>query len=535
MAKQGSKPKSAKTVAPVPKPAAKGKIKPAVKTLAKPPVKPAAPPQKTAVKSAPKPQPVAANSQPPVAKAQQPKPTAPVAKPAAPAQAKPLAPLVVAAKPAAPQSVQAPAPAPMKIAAPVPLPAKKHLAASPLAPKSLPAMPPLSGVRLASGQAAIKYLDRTDLTLVVLAPGATVAGAFTTSKTASAPVEWCRANLGGGSGRVLVVNSGNANAFTGQQGRDAVRATAESAAALAGCRPSEVFIASTGVIGEPLAVNRLVKALPEIFENASAAGWKDAAHAIMTTDTFPKAATATARIDNASVRINGIAKGSGMIQPDLATMLAFIFTDAKLPPDVLQQLLSGCLKDSFNAITVDSDTSTSDTVLMFASGKGAAHAPITKSTDKRLDEFREKLQQVMTDLAVQVVRDGEGATKLIQISVNGAETPKAARAIALSIGNSPLVKTAIAGGDANWGRVVMAVGKAGEAADRDKLSIKFGGKSVATMGQRDSSYNEREMTAYMKKDKIEIDVDVGVGKASARIWTCDLTHGYISINADYRS
>lgn len=557
MAKQVSKQKSAKTA---PK-AAKTAAKPVAKQPVAPPPKPAAKAAPVAAKAAaPKAQPAPApakaqlapakgqpvkqaaaqpQGKPPAKPPQAPAPT-PMAKPqaaAAPpkpvvASAKPVAP---APKPVAPAAQPIPPQPPMKIAAPVPLPAKKHLAPSPLAPKSLPAMPPLSGVRLASGQAAIKYLDRTDVTLVVLAPGATVAGAFTTSKTASAPVEWCRTNLAGGSGRVLVVNSGNANAFTGQQGRDAVRATAESAAALAGCRPSEVFVASTGVIGEPLAANRLVKALPEIFENASAAGWKDAAHAIMTTDTFPKAATATARIDNAQVRINGIAKGSGMIQPDLATMLAFIFTDAKLPADVLQNLLSGCLKDSFNAITVDSDTSTSDTVLLFASGKGAAHAPIVKATDKRLDEFREKLQQVMTDLAVQVVRDGEGATKLIQVTVTGAETPKAARTIALAIGNSPLVKTAIAGGDANWGRVVMAVGKAGEAADRDRLSIKFGGKSVATMGQRDANYSEREMTAYMKNQKIEIDVDVGVGKASARIWTCDLTHGYISINADYRS
>lgn len=412
---------------------------------------------------------------------------------------------------------------------------KKILPVSPLAPKAMPAMPPLSGVRLASGQAGIKYQGRTDVTVVVLPPGATVAGVFTTSKTASAPVEWCRKALAGGSGRVLVVNSGNANAFTGRAGTEAVQATAESAAANAGCRPAEVFVASTGVIGEPLPVKRLINALPEIFENASAAGWQDAARAIMTTDTFPKAATATARIDNAKVTINGIAKGSGMIQPDLATMLGFVFTDAKIPADVLQQLLVAGLKDSFNAITVDSDTSTSDTVLLFASGKGAAHPPVTKATDKRLDDFREKLHQVMTDLAVQVVRDGEGATKLISISVAGAETPKAARTIALAIGNSPLVKTAIAGGDANWGRVVMAVGKAGEAADRDKLSIKFGGKSVATMGQRDPGYSEREMTAYMKNSRIDIEVDVGVGKGAARIWTCDLTHGYISINGDYRS
>jgi glutamate N-acetyltransferase/amino-acid N-acetyltransferase len=412
---------------------------------------------------------------------------------------------------------------------------KKQLPVSPLAPRTIAALPLLSGVRLASGQAGIRYQGRTDVALVVMAPGTTVAGALTTSKTASAPIEWCRAGLAGGSGRVLVVNSGNANAFTGQAGRDAVRATAESAAALAGCRASEVFIASTGVIGEPLPHQKLVSALPEIFESASAAGWKDAAQAIMTTDTFPKTATAVARIDNAKVTINGIAKGSGMIQPDLATMLAFLFTDANIPADVLQSLLTAGLRDSFNAITVDSDTSTSDAVLMFATGKGANHAPVPKAADKRLDEFRQKLQEVMTSLAIQVVRDGEGATKLISVTVNGAETPKAARTIALSIANSPLVKTAIAGGDANWGRVVMAVGKAGEAADRDKLSIRFGGRKVATNGQRDPGYDEKDMTAYMRSQTIEIEADVGVGKASARVWTCDLTHGYIAINGDYRS
>jgi glutamate N-acetyltransferase/amino-acid N-acetyltransferase len=388
---------------------------------------------------------------------------------------------------------------------------------------------------MGSGAAGIKYPGRADLMVAILAPGTKVAGVFTQSKIASAPVDWCKANLAKGSGRALVVNSGNANAFTGKAGWEAARMTAESAAALIGCKPSEVFVASTGVIGEPLPAERIVDALPDIAESASAAGWKDAAAAIMTTDTFPKTATATAQIDNARVRINGIAKGSGMIAPDMATMLSFLFTDANLSSEVLQNLLTAGLKDSFNAITVDSDTSTSDTVLLFATGKGAHHGAVSRANDKRLDDFRQKLQQVMTELALLVVRDGEGATKLISIAVNGADNPAAARKIALAIGNSPLVKTAIAGGDANWGRVVMAVGKAGEAADRDKLSIRFGGMKVATNGLRDPAYRERSMTAYMRGRKIEIEVDVGIGKSSARIWTCDLTHGYISINADYRS
>jgi glutamate N-acetyltransferase/amino-acid N-acetyltransferase len=413
--------------------------------------------------------------------------------------------------------------------------AKTHPPVSPLAPKSPAKLAPISGVRIGAGQAGIKYEGRDDVLMAVLAPGTTVAGVFTTSKTASAPVEWCRSALAQKSARALVVNSGNANAFTGRNGVETARATAEAAAAAAGCKPQEVFLASTGVIGEPLPVKKITGILPNIYENTGATAWDQAARAIMTTDTFPKLATATAMIDGQAVRINGIAKGSGMIAPDMATMLSFVFTDAAIPPDVLQQLLTQGTETSFNAITVDGDTSTSDTLLLFATGKGARHNPITRLLDKRLDDFRVKLNGVLQDLAVQVVRDGEGATKLIRVNVSGAESPAAARKIALSIANSPLVKTAIAGGDANWGRVVMAVGKAGEAANRDKLSIKFVGHRVATQGVRDPNYSEALMSRYMQRPEIEIDVDVGIAKGAFGVWTCDLTHGYISINGDYRS
>ena len=437
---------------------------------------------------------------------------------------------------AAPAGKAAKAPVTAKaVAEPAAKAAKGSTPVSPLAPKTLAKLPPISGVRLGAGAAGIRYEGRTDVMVAVMAAGTNVAGVFTTSKTASAPVEWCRTALAQKSARLLVVNSGNANAFTGRAGLDAVKASAESAAILAGCRPQEVFIASTGVIGEPLPVKRLTAALPEIYENTGATSWDQAARAIMTTDTFPKMATATAQIDGQLVKINGIAKGSGMIAPDMATMLSFVFTDAAIPGDVLQMLLVQGNETSFNAITVDSDTSTSDTLLLFATGKGAKHNPLIRAGDKRLDDFRTKLNTLLQDLAVQVVRDGEGATKLVRINVTGAETPAAARKIALSIANSPLVKTAIAGQDANWGRIVMAVGKSGEAANRDKLSIKFGGHRVATMGQRDPNYSEALMTRYMQRPEIEIDVDVGVAKGAFGVWTCDLTHGYIDINANYRS
>jgi glutamate N-acetyltransferase/amino-acid N-acetyltransferase len=413
--------------------------------------------------------------------------------------------------------------------------AKKEHAVSPLAPKNFPKLQPISGVRLGAGAAGIRYEGRTDVLMGVFAPGTAVAGVFTKSKTCSAPVDWCRTALAEKSARALIVNSGNANAFTGRVGNEAVKATVDAVVALTGCKPTEVFIASTGVIGEPLPVRRLTTALPDIYENTGATAWEQAARAIMTTDTFPKMATATAQIDGHAVRINGIAKGSGMIAPDMATMLSFVFTDATIPQDVLQAMLVQAAETSFNSITVDGDTSTSDTLLLFATGKGARHNPVTRLADKRLDDFRAKLNTVLQDLAVLVVKDGEGATKLIRINVSGAESPTAARRIALSVANSPLVKTAIAGGDANWGRVVMAVGKSGEAANRDKLSIKFGGHKVATQGLRDPNYSEALMARYMQRAEIEIDIDVGVAKGSAGVWTCDLTHGYISINGDYRS
>ena len=409
----------------------------------------------------------------------------------------------------------------------------KHL--SPLAPKNFAHLPPLAGVRLATGEAGIKYKDRTDVLLAVLAPGTEVAGVFTRSKTFSAPVEWCKNQLKHGAARALVVNSGNANAFTGQAGQAGTRAVAEAAAAVVGCKASEVFLASTGVIGEPLPSEKITKILAKVADDASASGWRAAAEAIMTTDTYPKLATASANIDGIKVTINGIAKGSGMIAPDMATMLAFVFTDASLPAPVLQECLSAGVGPSFNSITVDSDTSTSDTLLLFATGKGAKHGAVTKLSDKRLQGFRKSLDALLLELALAVVKDGEGAQKLIRVDVAGAENDEAARRIALSIANSPLVKTAIAGNDANWGRVVMAVGKAGEAADRDKLKILFGGHLVAEKGARSPKYDEASTTKAVSGREVTIGVDLGLGKGTARVWTCDLTHGYIDINGSYRS
>ncbi|HVW73393.1 MAG TPA: bifunctional glutamate N-acetyltransferase/amino-acid acetyltransferase ArgJ [Rhizomicrobium sp.] len=406
---------------------------------------------------------------------------------------------------------------------------------SPLAPKSFPKLPPLAGVRLATAAAGIRYKERTDVLLALMAPGTQVAGVFTTSKTASAPVLWCRDKLKGGEARVLVVNSGNANAFTGKAGQEGVRAIAEEAAAVAGCRPQEVFMASTGVIGEPLPAEKISRVLSALASQGAAGNWRAAADAIMTTDTYPKAATATATIDGVKVTINGIAKGSGMIAPDMATMLAFVFTDANLPASVLQECLSAGVGPSFNSITVDSDTSTSDTLLLFATGKGGKHAAIAKASDKKLTDFRRALDAVLLDLALQVVKDGEGAQKLIRVDVTGAENAAAARRIGLSIANSPLVKTAIAGSDANWGRIVMAVGKSGEAADRDKLKISFGGHVVAEKGMRAAKYNEATATKAVTGREVQIAVDLGLGKGQARVWTCDLTHGYIDINGSYRS
>ena len=405
---------------------------------------------------------------------------------------------------------------------------------SPLAPTRQPELGPVPGVRLAATASGLRYKGRKDLALFVLDPGCTVAGVFTRSKTAAAPVDWCKTALAGGSARAIVVNSGNANAFNGAAGMAAVRRTASLAAGIVGCREDEVFIASTGVIGEPLPVEKIEAALAGLHKQSSAEAWGPVAEAILTTDTFPKLASATAEICGVSVTVNGIAKGSGMIAPDMATMLAFVFTDAAIEGPALQKLLAASNDRSFNAITVDSDTSTSDTALLCATGQ-AGNAPIAEAGDRRLAGFKRALDDVMIDLAHQIVRDGEGASKFISVTVGGAASKQAAKRIALAIANSPLVKTAIAGEDANWGRIVMAVGKAGEKADRDRIAIAIGGHAVAQMGTRVEGYDEGPVAAHMKGREIDIAVDVGVGRGKAQVWTCDLTHGYISINADYRS
>jgi glutamate N-acetyltransferase/amino-acid N-acetyltransferase len=410
-------------------------------------------------------------------------------------------------------------------------------AVSPLAPARFPDMPPIAGVRLATAAAGIRYAGRTDVLLMVLDPGTTVAGVLTRSKCPSAPVDWCRTRLKAGKARALVVNSGNANAFTGKSGRDAVTFTAGLAAKAVGCKPGEIFLASTGVIGEPLKAEAFGGVMEGLVAGAVSGRWQDAARAIMTTDTFPKGATATARLGKAEVTICGIAKGAGMIAPDMATMLSFVFTDAPIAAPVLQSLLARGVTDSFNAVTIDGDTSTSDTLLCFATGTAAAHgAPrITRGSDARLAAFRAALDGVLKDLAEQVARDGEGARKLVEVTVEGATSKSSARRVAMSIANSPLVKTAIAGEDANWGRVVMAVGKAGEPADRDRLSIWFNGIRVAHKGLRDPGYDEATVSAAMKKPVIALKVALGMGRGRDRVLTCDLTKDYVAINGDYRS
>ena len=404
---------------------------------------------------------------------------------------------------------------------------------SPLA-LPLPELPPLAGVRLGAAEAGIRYRNRTDLVLLELAPGTTAAGVFTTNRCPGAPVDWCRAALAGGRARAVVVNAGNANVFTGKAGRDACATTAAAAAKLVGCPAKQVFVASTGVIGEVLPVDKLTAALPALHANLRDDGWEAAARGIMTTDTFPKAATRVATIGGEEVRITGIAKGSGMIAPDMATMLCFIATDAKLPAPVLDKLLRRGVAGSFNATTVDSDTSTSDTVLLFATGQ-ARHPRVAAEGGRMLADFAAKLNEVLHDLALAVVRDGEGATKFVRIDVTGAVTARSAKRVAMAIANSPLVKTAIAGEDANWGRIVMAVGKAGEPADRDKLSIAVGGVWMARDGGVVPGYDETPVVAHMKGREIAITVDLGLGRGSGTVWTCDLTHGYIDINGSYRS
>ena len=410
-------------------------------------------------------------------------------------------------------------------------------AISPLAPAQFPDMPPVAGVRLATAAAGIRYAGRTDVLLALFDQGTTVAGVFTRSKCPSAPVDWCRAHLKGGVASALVVNSGNANAFTGKSGRAATKLTANIAATAAGCIPSQVFLASTGVIGEPLDATKFAAVMDGLVGRAAPGAWHEAAKAIMTTDTFPKGAAAIARIGATPVTIGGIAKGAGMIAPDMATMLSFVFTDAPISARVLQRLLTQGVADTFNAVTIDGDTSTSDTLLAFATGAAATRgAPkIADASDPRLPAFRKAFDAVLTNLAEQVARDGEGARKLVEIIVEGAVSKSSARKIALSIANSPLVKTAIAGEDANWGRVVMAVGKAGERAERDRLSIWFGGIRVAHRGERDACYDEAAVSAAMKKPEITLKVALGLGRGRDRVLTCDLTKEYVAINGDYRS
>lgn len=408
---------------------------------------------------------------------------------------------------------------------------------SPLAPAEFPDMPEIAGVRIATAEAGIKYKNRRDLLMAVLDEGSQVAGVFTKSRCPSAPVEWCRDSLPAGVARALVVNSGNANAFTGKKGQAATDITAKAAAQAAGCDPRNVFLASTGVIGEPLDAARFSGLLGKLAVDAKTGGWMDAAKAMMTTDTFPKGSTRTITIDGQDVTINGIAKGAGMIAPDMATMLCFVFTDGPIRADLLQLCLNRTIGASFNSITVDSDTSTSDTVLVFATGAAAKRGVRTVESkgDRRLRLFQAALGDVLGDLARQVVRDGEGASKFVTIDVEGAKSARSAKKIALSIANSPLVKTAIAGEDANWGRVVMAVGKAGEPADRDRLAIWFGDTRVAVDGERDPAYDEARASNYMRNNEVAIRVDLGLGSGRSRVWTCDLTREYIAINADYRS
>jgi glutamate N-acetyltransferase / amino-acid N-acetyltransferase len=415
--------------------------------------------------------------------------------------------------------------------------AGKAVPVSPLAPKRFPKMPVIEGVAFATAEAGIRYKGRTDVLLAVLAEGTTMAGVFTRSKCPSAAVDWCRAILPGGKARGIVVNSGNANAFTGLKGREAVHLTAEIAAKALKCKPGEIALASTGVIGEPLDGTKFNGVLAECASRVKGDAWQDAARAIMTTDTFPKGASRKVKIGETEVTLCGIAKGAGMIAPDMATMLSFVFTDAAIAPEALQACLSSGVKDSFNAVTVDSDTSTSDTLMLFATGAAAkrGQGAVADPRNPRLAAFKRALNKLLLDLATQVVKDGEGARKFVAVSVEGATSRKSAKRIALSIANSPLVKTAVAGEDANWGRVVMAVGKAGEPADRDRLSIFFGPHRLAETGARDTAYDEAKVSEYMKNDRIDIRVDLALGRSKATVYTCDLTKAYVEINGDYRS
>lgn len=406
---------------------------------------------------------------------------------------------------------------------------------SPLAPESFPILPPIAGVGLATHAAGLRYQGRDDLFLATMAEGTTVAGVFTTSLCPSAPVEWSRKVLPAASARAMVCNAGNANAFTGQTGERSAALTAEVAAEALGVEPERVLLASTGVIGEPMPDQRLAEALPTLaaaVAPSSPEGWEAAARAIGTTDTFAKGAVR--RIEGAVSHVVGIAKGSGMIAPHMATMLAFVFTDLAVEPSLLSDCLRSATARSFNRITVDSDTSTSDTVLLFATGEQIDDELVDPS-DPRFDAFQTALDELLIDLAQQIVRDGEGATKFIEVTVTGAADDAAAEIIAKSIANSPLVKTAMAAEDANWGRIIMAVGKAGQAADRDRLALWIGPEAVTADGAVLPSYSEERATRHLQDDEVSLRVDVGVGDGQATVWTCDLTHGYIEINAGYRS
>lgn len=407
-------------------------------------------------------------------------------------------------------------------------------APSPFAPDHFPDVPAVGGVRLAVTAAGIRYRGRPDMLLVELAAGSSAAGVFTRSQTAAAPVLWCRAALEGGMGRGLLVNAGNANAFTGRQGEADVAASAAAVADMLGCPAKQVFVASTGVIGVPLPLPVLTAALPVLQQRLGLDGWEQAAAAIATTDTFRKGAGATASVDGVTVHLAGIAKGAGMIAPDMATMLAFVFTDAAIAPAALQALLDAVVARTFNCITVDGDTSTNDTLMLFATG-AAGNRLVSDAADARLAGFAAALETVCRDLAQQIVKDGEGAAKFVTITVTGAGDNGAARHIALTVANSPLVKTAIAGEDANWGRIVMAVGRAGEWIDRDRLAISIGGVQVTQDGGVVPGYDEAPVAAHMRGREIVLAIDVGVGKGEATVWTCDLGHGYIDVNASYRS
>jgi len=408
------------------------------------------------------------------------------------------------------------------------------LVVSPLAPETFAECPAIDGILLSTAEAGIKYSGREDVLLARFLRPAEVAGVFTRSRCPSAPVVWCRHLLSQGSARGLLVNSGNANAFTGRRGADAAEMSADYAAKATGCAPEDIYLASTGVIGEPLDPSKFAAVIEDLAKNGSSDAYMAAARAIMTTDTFPKLATRSFTVDGATFRINGIAKGSGMIAPDMATMLSFLFTDAPLTSRLLQSLLSRLSETSFNAITVDSDTSTSDTVLVFGVAAEGSEL-IDDARHPVASAFAEAFGSILTELAHLIVKDGEGAQKFVEIAVTGATSDGSAKAIALTIANSPLVKTAIAGEDANWGRVVMAVGKAGEPADRDLLAIWFGDIRVAVAGERDPDYDETEVSEIMKQPEIKLSVDIGLGSGGAVVWTCDLTKQYVAINGDYRS